>query len=387
MHLKYPHEVNAFRADLARFLDRVVPAELREEVDAHGGRGGGPLTWALWRTLGEAGYLGISWPKAYGGDGKSFLYIDAFFNEMFFRDLPTPETALLTIGPTLIAAGTPEHHARYLPEILRGEADWAIGYSEPESGTDLAALKTRATPKDGGWLINGQKVYTSRAEYCQYIWLAARTDPELPRDKGISVFIVPVASKGVRVDPLPTMARRTNVTFYDDVWVPGDALVGGLNQGWQYITAQLVLERLVVSPIAELERLQETLRTVVAKSPTSASWLRMHLAAFEAELQAMQAMRLRMLSRIEKGERPAWEASLLKIASNECRVRMLGVAMQAIGPRALLRQREDSSAFVEEISGETIEYQMRSSFINLFGGGSNDVLRDLVASRGLGLSR
>ena len=376
MHLDYPADVKSFRAELAKFLDRVVPAGLREEVEAHGGRGGGKLTWALWRTLGEAGYLGISWPKAYGGGGKSFLYVDAFFTEMFFRDLPTPETALLTIGPTLITAGTPEHHARYLPEILRGESDWALGYSEPDSGTDLAALKTRATPKDGGWLINGQKVYTSRAEYCQYVWLAARTDPDLPRDKGISVFIVPVAAKGVRVDPLWTMARRTNVTFYDDVWVPADALVGGLNQGWQYVTAQLVLERL-----------QETLRGVVSKSPVTTSWLRPHLATFESELQAMQAMRLRLLSMIEKGERPAWQASLLKIASNECRVRMLGVAMQAIGPRALLRDRGDASAFVEGISDVTLEYQLRSSFINLFGGGSNDVLRDLVASRGLGLSR
>ncbi|MDP3767422.1 MAG: acyl-CoA dehydrogenase family protein [Dehalococcoidia bacterium] len=226
MDFAYPAEIAAFREELRRYLDTAVTPDLVEEIRS-GEEWGGPRAREFWRRLGADGYFGIGWPEEYGGGGKSVLYLHAFNYEMAYRRLPIPLVTLNTVAPTLMRAGTEEQKQEYLPKILRGEIEFSIGYTEPEAGTDLASLKTRAVRDGDSYVVNGQKLFTSGADHADYVWLAARTDPDAPKHKGISVLIVPIASEGVEVRPLPVMSgTSTTVTFYDDVRVPATALVG-----------------------------------------------------------------------------------------------------------------------------------------------------------------
>jgi alkylation response protein AidB-like acyl-CoA dehydrogenase len=383
----YPEDVRAFRGEFARYLDSVTTPELIAEFRSEKGWGG-PPTKAFWRRLGADGYFGIGWPEEYGGGGKSLWYLHAFNYEMGYRRLPVPVVTLNTVAPTLMRIGSESQKAAYLPQILRGEIEFAIGYTEPEAGTDLASLQTRAVRDGDNYIINGQKVYTSGAHHADYVWLATRTDPEAPKHRGISIFIVPIDTEGLEVRPLQVMGgSRTNITFYNDVRVPVTALVGEENKGWRYMTTQLDFERVAISPVAHIERIFDWLCDRVREEGLGedAAWSRAMLARCAADLNVLKVMDHKVAAMVANGEVPVYEASLLKVLSNELRVTLCGEALQMLGSDGLIRA--GSEGVLLDSSGDSIERQLRDSATNLFGGGSNDVQRDIIGFHGLGLPR
>jgi alkylation response protein AidB-like acyl-CoA dehydrogenase len=383
MEFTYPPDAADFRREFGRYLDSVVTAELLEETRSEAGWGGAQAK-AFWRRLGEDGYFGTGWPVEYGGGGKSLWYLHAFNYEMNYRRLPVPVVTLNTVAPTLMRIGSEEQKREYLPKILRGEIEFSIGYTEPEAGTDLASLQTRAVRDGDFYVINGQKMYTSGAHHGDYIWLAARTDPGAPKHKGISILIVPLAAEGVEVRPLHVMAGgRTNITFYHDVRVPRSAIVGEENQGWRYMTTQLDFERIAISPVAHIERTFDWLCALA--SADDPPWTKATVARVAADLSVLKVMDLKLASMVANGEVPVYEASLLKVLSNEVRVNLCADVLQMLGPGGLVRR--ESVGAKTDGAGETIEKALRDSVTNLFGGGSNDIQRDIMGYHGLGLPR
>jgi alkylation response protein AidB-like acyl-CoA dehydrogenase len=386
MDFTYPEDVRAFREDFRRYLDDIATSDLLTEVHSEGGWGG-QHTKAFWRKLGADGYFGMGWPVAYGGGGKSLLYLHAFNYEMNYRRLPVPVVTLNTVGPTLMRIGSEAQKKEYLPGILNGDVEFSIGYTEPEAGTDLASLQARGERDGDEYVVNGQKVFTSGAHHADYVWLAVRTDPEAPKHKGISILIVPLDAEGVEITPLQVMGGgRTNITFYNDVRVPVSSLVGEENQGWRYITTQLDYERVAISPVAHIERLYDWLCAGVRDgSISNGAWTQATLARTAADLNVLKVMDLKLASMVANGEVPVYEASLLKVLSNEARATLCAEALQLAGSDALVRAGWPGALL--DPSHETIERQVRDSATNLFGGGSNDVQRDIIGFHGLGLPR
>ena len=387
MDFQYPADVAEFRAEFGRYLDSEEMAEHVRENRASDGWGG-PSAKALWRKLGGDGYFGLGWPKEYGGGGKSLLYLHAFNYEMAYRRLPVPVVTLNTVAPTLMRIGSEEQKQAYLRKILLGEIEFAIGYTEPEAGTDLASLQTSAVRDGDDYVINGQKVFTSGAHHADYLWLAVRTDRDAPKHKGISILIVPLDAEGIEVRPLQIMGgARSNITFYNDVRVPVSSVVGEENRGWQYITTQLDFERIAISPVAQLERVFDWLCARFRESgvPASEAWTRSELARMAADLNVLKVMDMKVASMVSNGEIPVYEASLLKVLSNEFRVTFMSEVLQMLGDAGLVRR--DSLGAALDSSDAAIEQQLLESPITLFGGGSNDVQRDIIATHGLGLPR
>jgi hypothetical protein len=383
-----PAEVEAFREEFRRYLDATVTPELLAEVQRGNVEGGGEHTRAFWRTLGRDGYLGLGWPAEYGGGGKSALFLHAFNYEMSYRGLPVPVVTLNTVGPALAKVGSEEQKHEFLPRILRAEVEFAIGYTEPEAGTDLASLKTRAVRDGDTYVINGQKMFTSGAEHADYVWLAVRTDPDAPKHRGISLLIVPMASEGIEVRPFYTMGGgRTNITFYDNVRVPVSALVGEENRGWYYMTTQLDFERVAISPVAEIERTFHSLCAAFREEGLADDdeWTRVALAGMAADLNALKVMDLKVAAMVAAGQIPVYEASLLKVLSNELRLKLCGDAVQMRGTPGLVRRGAPGAPL--DSAGRSLEGQLRGAVVGLFGGGSNDIQRDIIATHGLGLPR
>jgi alkylation response protein AidB-like acyl-CoA dehydrogenase len=380
----HPQDVADFRTEFGRYLDSVVTDELLREITTSGAETTGPLTKAFWRRLGEDGYFGLGWPAEYGGGGKSVLYLHAFNYVMMYRRLPVPIVTLNTVAPALMRVGSEAQKQEFLPRILRGEIEFAIGYSEPAAGTDLASLETRAVRDGDTYVVNGQKVFTSGAHHSDFVWLAVRTDPEAPKHRGISLLIVPLDSEGVEVRPFPTMGGyRTNITFYDNVRVPVSSLVGEENRGWTYITTQLDFERVAISPIPGIERVFDSLCALFRDNGRmTGEWTRAAFARWAADINALKVMDLKMASMIDNGEVPYYEASLLKVLSTEFQTRFYNEALQALGSSGLVKRGSPG----EVLNGD-IERSLKSSTVLLFGGGSNDVQRDIIATHGLGLAR
>src|SRR5689334_12630858 len=254
MDFDYTPEQEQLRKDYRTRLEAVMTPERRASV-ANLMEGGDAMTECR-RALGEAGLLGVAWPVEYGGGGLTALEQYIFAEEARRVNAPLPMITLNTVGPTLIQFGTDEQKDKFLPAILKGEVDFAIGYSEPGAGSDLASLRTTAVRDGDDYVINGAKMFTSGAEFADYIWLAARTDPEAKKHKGITLFIVPTDAPGFSWKPLHTMPGvSTYYTFYDDVRVPASSIVLGENQGWTLVTNQLNLERAALGNLGALEPL------------------------------------------------------------------------------------------------------------------------------------
>lgn len=233
--------------DLRHYFSNLVTAEETREmmIDRHGSS-----YEAVVRRMGQDGWLGVGWPKEYGGHGFGPLEQQIFMNEVMRADVPMPLVTLQTVGPTLQKYGTEEQKKKFLPGILAGEIHFAIGYTEPEAGTDLASLRTTAVRDGDHYVVNGQKIFTTGAHQAQYIWLACRTDPSAPKHKGISILIVDTKDPGYSWTPIITNdgAHHTNATYYTDVRVPVEMLVGEENAGWKLITTQLNHERVSLGP-------------------------------------------------------------------------------------------------------------------------------------------
>ncbi len=381
-------EQKALRAELRAYFAALVTPEVRaasRDVES------GDLYRRLIRQMGKDGWLGVGWPKEYGGQGRAASDQLIFFEEALMAGAPLPFVKLNTVGPALMALGSAEHKKMFLPGILRGEIHFAIGYSEPEAGTDLAALTTTAVRDGDDYVINGTKCFTSGAEGADYIWLAARTDPEAPKHKGLTIFIVDTKSPGFSVGPIWTVGgMRTNMTYYDNVRVPASLTVGTLNGGWRLITAQLNHERISLAAFgikavglynAALEAAR-TRRAENGQPLIDQPWVQMSLAEAYCRLKAMRVLNARMAWELEQGQPDPARASAAKVYGTECVIEVYRLLMQVLGPLAAVRA--DAPGAVLE--GE-IERQYRLCQINTFGGGVNEIQREIVAMLGLRMPR
>ncbi|HEY2517706.1 MAG TPA: acyl-CoA dehydrogenase family protein [Polyangiaceae bacterium] len=388
MFIDYTAEEERLRSELRAYFDRIVTTELLAEVA--GTEGGGPAYRKALEQMGADGWLGIGWPKEFGGQARSAIDQYIFFDEVQRSGFPIPFLTLCTVGPTLMKYGTPEQKAKLLPSILQGKCHFAIGYSEPHAGTDLAALRTRAVREGDHYVVSGQKVFTSLAEYSDYIWLAVRTDPEAPRHKGISILMVDTKSPGYSLSPIFTLGgNRTNATYYDNVKVPVSMLVGRENDGWKLITTQLNHERVALMSPGPVTRFVEEVtawaretKTEGGKRVIDTPWVQEHLARAVAHVEVLKLLTWRQAANIELGKMDPAESSTVKVFGSEGFIAIYRLLLDVLGTQGLVRRGSPGAI----LSGR-IEQYYRTSLVLTFGGGTNEVQRDIIAQVGLQMPR
>ncbi|NUW35008.1 acyl-CoA dehydrogenase family protein [Nonomuraea sp. SMC257] len=336
------------------------------------------------RRLGRDGKLGLGWPKEYGGGGYGPVEQQIFANEIARAGVPYPIITLQTVGPTLMQYGTPEQKEFFLPRILAGECHFAIGYSEPEAGTDLASLRTTAVLDGDHYVVNGQKIFTSGAHYAQYIWLAARTNPEAKKHKGITMMIASTDDPGYSWTPIVTMDGRhhTNATYYSDVRVPVSMVVGEVDKGWDLIVNQLNHERVTLGPAGNLGQTYDRFlawarRTGLAEVPD----VRRALGRVRAYFRTNELLNWQVAANMDLGWLGAPDASATKIYGSE--------RMQEVGRlvgEVLARYGDPSDPETAELL-ERVDHGVKGAVVLTFGGGVNEVQRELIAMLGLSLPR
>jgi 3-oxocholest-4-en-26-oyl-CoA dehydrogenase alpha subunit len=389
VHLEETAEQTALRKELREYFERILTPEVRAELgDAGAGR---PMFRTLVRQMGQDGYLGMGWPKEYGGGGRSPLDQFILFDEIQRAGAPYPFVTVNTVGPTLIEFGTEEQKKRYLPGILAGELNFAIGYTEPEAGTDLASLRTRAELDGDEWVINGSKVYTSGANQADYVWLACRTDADVPKHQGISMIVVPTTGPGFSWTPIVTVGgHTTTATFYADVRVPVSNLVGELNRGWQMVTTQLNHERIGLAALAgrAFRLFDETLAYVKVADNGNGGvladipWVQSDLARCHAMLEALKLLNWRMALDVAGGSLSSADSSSVKVLGTEGVVDVYRRLIAIVGASGYMVAGSEGASLAGDL-----EKMGRMAQINTFGGGVNEVQRDIVAAVGLGMTR
>ncbi|MCK0515983.1 acyl-CoA dehydrogenase family protein [Williamsia sp. DF01-3] len=383
MDLTESPEQQQLRKELRAYFSTLLPEDERRAAGEQGV--GGPRFREIVKMLGEDGWLGIGWPTEFGGQGRSIEDQFVFFDEVQRAGLPFPFVTVNTVGPTLQKYGTEEQKARYLPGILSGDIVFAIGYTEPDAGTDLASLKTRAVRDGDEWVVDGNKIFTSGANTADYVWLACRTDPEAPKHKGISILIIPTDDPGFSWSPIPTVGGlMVTSTYYSGIRVGVDALVGDLNGGWRLITAQLNHERI---GLAALGGRTEGLWTQVIdwareSGAIEIPWVQQEFARTHAKLVAMRLMNWKMTAAVATDTLSGADAGAAKVFGTETHVDVYRTLLGILG--AAGRIRPDNPGAI--LAGQ-IEQISRQGVVNTFGGGVNEVLRDMVATIGLGTAK
>ncbi|MBW2499308.1 MAG: acyl-CoA dehydrogenase family protein [Deltaproteobacteria bacterium] len=388
MQIDLTPEQKELRAQLRAYFDDLMTPELKREL--RGAEGGEPYRKTI-RKMGKDGWLGIGWPKEFGGGGMTMLEQMIFLEEQRRAGAPFPFVTVSTVGPALIDFGNDDQKAEFLPKILQGEIHFAIGYSEPEAGTDLASLKTSAVKDGDEWVINGTKMFTSGATDADYIWLAARTDAEAPKHKGITMFIVPCDAPGFSASPIHTIGSATTaMSYYENVRVPESNIVGPLHGGWKLITTQLNHERVGLSAFSSVayKRLEDVIawaRDTERPDGTKViddAWVQQNIAEAFARMEAMKLLNWRMAAQLETGFVNPADASTVKVYGTESVLEIYRLLQEIIGAAATLRP--DSAA--AQIGGE-IDQEARTATINTFGGGVNEIQREIVSMAGLRMPR
>lgn len=387
MYLAYTDEQESLRRELRSYYEQLLTPEVEAELaNSHGV---GPALRRVVRQMGEDGWLGIGWPEEWGGQGRSAIEQFVFFDESMRAGAPVPMLTINTVGPTIMNFGTDEQKAHFLPRILKGEIHFCIGYTEPGAGTDLAGLATSAVRDGEEYVINGQKVFTSLAGGADYIWLAARTDAEAKKHKGISIFVVPMDTPGISLTPMHLLSEHDiNQTYFDDVRVPASALVGGENNGWTLITNQLNHERVTLcSPgiiertLAEVHQWAQDNKLADGSRVIDQPWVQLNLARVRARLEFLRLMNWKVAWTATQGRLDVADASSVKVFGTEFYLEAFRLLFEIIGERGYLR---DGSP--DAVRGH-LERSYRSLLILTFGGGTNEIQRDLIATFGLGFPR
>ncbi len=391
MDFELTPEQQQLEREVYDYLENLVTPELKAElvVCPEGGSSQEtPLFNKAVRQLGRDGWLGIGWPKEYGGQGRSEIEQYIFYDAVLgYHHISIPFLALNTVGPTIMKYGTDEQKKRFLPPILNGELNIAVGYTEPEAGSDLASLRTEAIRDGNDYVINGQKIFTSMAHFCDYIWLAARTDPHVKKHKGISIFMVDINTPGIKIDPLWAMGGyRSNFTYYDNVRVPGDCLIGEENKGWKYISSQLAMERLALVPHSRTRRTLEEMigwakeNTLDGKPVIAKPSVKNQLAKMAVDIEVLKLFNYRVAWQLTQGIEPFAEAAMTKIFGSELQQRVNGIAMDILGMVGGLQPPSELAPFLGRFQREFLWQRLLT-----FGGGANEVLRDIIALAGLGM--
>ena len=385
MRIAYTDEQLTLRDELRHYYDRLLTEQIRE--DLHREMGCGPTTRAIQKQMAADGWLGIGWPKEYGGQGRPQFEQYLFFDESMRCGAPVPMLTINTVGPTIMKFGDEEQKAEFLPPILAGEINFCIGYSESDAGTDLASLKTRAVRDGDEYVVNGRKMWTSLSTDADYCWLAVRTDPDAPKHKGISILIVDMHTPGIEVNPLHLLSSHDiNETVWNDVRVPADNLVGGEGNGWKLIVNQLNHERVTLcSPglldqtYSEVLEWARTTFLVDGRRVIDQEWVQLNLARVHSGLEFLRLINWKMAS---AEQLDVSDASVTKAFGTEFYLEAFRLMMEIIGPRAYLERESVASV----LKGR-LENNFRSLLILTFGGGTNEIQRDLISMFGLGLPR
>jgi len=357
----------------------------------------GPLYRDVVRRMGRDGWLGVGWPRDFGGRGFGQLEQQIFVDEAARADVPLPAVTLQTVGPTLQEHGTPWQQEFFLPPILAGQVHFAIGYTEPEAGTDLASLRTRAVLVKGEgevggeeYVVDGQKIFTTGAHAADYIWLACRTDPDAPRHRGISILIVDTRDPGFSWTPIITHdgAHHVNATYYSGVRVPVSMRVGAENEGWRLITTQLNHERVMLGPAGRIAALHDRVRDWAAATPgPDGQALLTRPDLRRALARARAAMRVNELLNWQVAAAPAVQvadASVTKVFSSE-QLQAIGQSLaESVGRHADPDPDTDPAAAALMT---WLDIQLKRNTVLTFGGGVNEIQRELIATAGLGLPR
>ncbi|MFF9780005.1 acyl-CoA dehydrogenase family protein [Streptomyces sp. NPDC013978] len=389
MHLEYTPEQQRLRTELRAYFAELVPdgAYTRHTDPAAQKR----CYRETIRRLGADGWLGVGWPEEYGGRGLTAIEQFIFFDEAAQAGVPLPLMALNTVGPTIMQYGTDEQKSYFLPRVLSGEIDFAIGYSEPDAGTDLASLKTRAVRDGDEYVVNGQKIWTTNGDTADWVWLATRTDPDAPPHKGITMLLVPTTEPGYSCTLINTLASHdTTASYYENIRVPVSRRVGEEHKGWRLITNQLNHERVTLAAhgtmaIRSLHNVQRwAMETKLAdgRRVIDVPWVRRRLAQTHTRLDALKLLNWRMVSALQEGTLTPQDASAVKVYGSEARRDAYAWLMEIVATAGALK--EGSTGAV--LHGE-LERGYRSAVIFTFGGGNNEIQREIISWIGLGMPR
>ncbi|MBA4855657.1 acyl-CoA dehydrogenase family protein [Nocardia farcinica] len=386
MFIDLTAEQRALRDELRSYFAGLVTPEEEAEmaVNRHG-----DAYRAVVRRMGRDGWLGVGWPKEFGGQGFGPVEQQIFYNEAVRADVPLPLVTLLTVGPTLQVYGTEEQKQKFLPAILTGDIHFAIGYSEPEAGTDLAALRTSAVrDASGDWIVNGQKIFTTGAHEADYIWLACRTGTVESRHRGITILIVDTKDPGYSWTPIITCdgAHHTNATYFDNVRVPANMLVGEENRGWQLITTQLNHERVGLGPSGKIEQLYDRVREwAAAQGVLAEPDVRRTLGRVHAMVRLNELLNWQVAGTAERADadqsQVIADASATKVFSTEKLQEAGRLVEEIVG-----RYGDPAEPVTAELLG-WLDRRTKQNLVVTFGGGVNEIMRELVATAGLKLPR
>ncbi|MFI9769020.1 acyl-CoA dehydrogenase family protein [Streptomyces sp. NPDC052415] len=389
MHLDHTPEQQRLRTDLRAYFAELVP-------DTAHARHADPAARKRFyrdtiRRLGADGWLGVGWPEEYGGRGLGAMDQFIFFDEAAQAGVPLPLMALNTVGPTIMQFGTEEQKAYFLPRILSGELDFAIGYSEPDAGTDLAALRTRAVRDGDEYVVNGQKIWTTNGDTADWVWLAVRTDPAAPPHKGITMLLVPTGDPGYSCTLINTLAGHdTTASYYENVRVPVSRRVGAENQGWRLITNQLNHERvtlaahgtMAIRALHDVQRWAAETKLADGSRVIDLPWVRRRLAQTHVRLDALKLLNWQMVQAVQDATLTPQDASAVKVYGSEARRDAYAWLMEIVAVPGALK--EGSAGAV--LHGE-LERGYRSAVIFTFGGGNNEIQREIISWIGLGMPR
>ncbi len=387
MNFEFSAEENAFVADVDALLEaNRSPDCMDEHAEQLSQTVDSPAKRALIGKLANKGWLGMSWPAEYGGQERSGIY-DFLLTERLSRfGAPQPGKGVGIVGKTIIRHGNERLKKEFLPKIIRGEVEFAIGYSEPQAGSDAAAMSLKATRDGDGWRLNGTKIWTTSAHFADWYWLGARTDPDAPKHKGITLFLLPMDTPGMTIQPTWTIGdERTNQVFFDNVFVDGDYVVGEINRGWTYICEALDLERFAMMPLGVLE----------TKIEAFCEWVRMEtrdgeprrrdpvvrhtVADLMARFEAARMLQHRVIAEALKGV-PTVSSSKYKLFMNTLGQRLADAALDIMGPAGILKPGAPDAP----LNGR-FERSYRYTVVDTIGGGTSEIQKNIIARRGLGL--
>jgi alkylation response protein AidB-like acyl-CoA dehydrogenase len=385
MEFGFTAEEESFRKEVCEFLDREVTDEVLNESLSR--QGPGPHSRELLRKLGEKRWLCITWPEEYGGMNGTPVQRLILHDEMRYRLLYFSMVGGGMAGPTIMIHGSDELKKEYLPRIASGEIEFALGYTEPAAGSDLAALEIKAEDAGDEFILNGQKIFNTDAHFAEYHWLGARTDLDAPKHKGVSLMIVDLSSPGISIGPLHCLdGLRTNIVYYDDVRVPKRNLVGELNKGFYHIMDALAFER--VFPIGEVRRLLDELVAYVKETKRNGKPLsqdplvRQRIANAAAEIEVGNLLAYKVAWLIGKEIVPDYQAAMLKMYVTETRQRFADAAIQILKDYSQLTKDSKWAQFHGHMIGLYSE-----GFRGKIVGGTSEVQRIVISNRGLKMPR
>ncbi len=389
MDFEFSPDEAAFQQEVRAFLrERYDPEVMDPSREGMAQLVDSPKRRAFMREMAERGWIGMSWPAEYGGGEKPGIYEYLLNEELATVGAPFIGKGVGIVGKTIIRHGNERLKQEFLPKILNAEIEFAIGYTEPDSGSDLASMKTRAVRDGEGWRINGQKRFTTSAHFADWYWLATRTDPDAPKHKGITLFLVPMDAPGITIQAMPTLGddEITNEVFLDDVWVHNDYVVGEINKGWYYVSEALDFERFTLYTISAYVKKYEALRDYVRAAEREGiplrddPLIRQRIAWLATHTEVARMHMARVVATAAAGGVPNIESSMFKLWTTTLGQRFADEFMIWSGPAGALKKGEPGAP-----ANGRFEHIYRYSVVDTVGAGTSEVQKNILARRGLGL--